>query len=232
MPVRIRPYPISAVVVTRGDVPLDPVLESLPFPEVVVWDNAGDVVVYREGIVWRREPARDLAVYGRYEGIRYASHDLIYVQDDDCVLPPESIRQLAETAIAPRLVVWDEQTRAEAQPPPPSIVANMPDRFRPHYPDSCLVGFGAVFLRALPAVAFGRLVTYLSRSGERIDAETFHRTCDVFFTALTRRTLLDVSHADREFASAPNRMWKQAAHVPERQAMLEMARRVRADLSA
>lgn len=59
---------ISAVLVTRGDVDMAPILATLPYDDVVVWDNS------------KRE---DLGIYGRYAGIAEAKHDLIYVQDDD-----------------------------------------------------------------------------------------------------------------------------------------------------
>jgi hypothetical protein len=60
------------VLVTRGDVDLAPVLDSLPFDDVVVWDNS------------KRE--RDLKVYGRYAAIADAKNSVIYSQDDDCIL--------------------------------------------------------------------------------------------------------------------------------------------------
>lgn len=59
---------VSAVLVTRGNVDLAPIVRSLPFDDIVVWDNS------------QRE---DLGLYGRYAGIAEAKHDVIYVQDDD-----------------------------------------------------------------------------------------------------------------------------------------------------
>lgn len=63
---------VAAVIVTRGDVDLGPVLKSLPFDKVVVWNNA-------------KEP--DFKVYGRYMAISMLSRPYIYVQDDDCICP-------------------------------------------------------------------------------------------------------------------------------------------------
>lgn len=67
---------VSAVIVTRGDVDISPILGSLPFDDIVVWDNS------------QRE---DLGLYGRYAGIAECEHDVIYVQDDDliCLRPAE-----------------------------------------------------------------------------------------------------------------------------------------------
>jgi hypothetical protein len=70
---------ISAVIVTRGDVDLSPVLDSLPFRDVVVWDNS------------RRE--RNALVYGRYLAIAEAKHDIIYTQDDDALIDAERLVQ-------------------------------------------------------------------------------------------------------------------------------------------
>lgn len=69
---------VSAVIVTRGDVDIAPILESLPFDDIVVWDNS------------ERE---DLGLYGRYVAIEECQHDLIYVQDDDllCLRPQELV---------------------------------------------------------------------------------------------------------------------------------------------
>lgn len=62
---------VSAVLVTRGDVDLDPILATLPFDDVIVWDNS-----VRE----------DIGAYGRYAAIEEAKHDVIYTQDDDVIV--------------------------------------------------------------------------------------------------------------------------------------------------
>lgn len=60
---------VSAVIVTRGDVDLAPVLGPLPFDDIVVWDNQARPV--------------DLHVFGRYAALAEARHDVVYFQDDD-----------------------------------------------------------------------------------------------------------------------------------------------------
>lgn len=176
---------VAACLVTRGNVPMDEIIESLPEAwEVVVWDNS------KHG---------NLGVYGRYAAITLTEADFIYVQDDDCVLEPESFDRLLASV------------RTDA------LVANMPERFRPHYPDSCLVGFGALFPRHLPELAFGRMP-------ER--RHFFGLTCDVYFTTITiERVLLDLPYRDLPWASDPDRMWKQPDHVSMRAAALRDARR-------
>ena len=61
---------VSAVLVTRGDVDLDPILETLPYPEVIVWND-------------RERGSR--GCYGRYLAMTEARNDVIYFQDDDLV---------------------------------------------------------------------------------------------------------------------------------------------------
>lgn len=62
---------VSAVLVTRGDVDLAPILATLPYEDVVIWDNSE-----RE---WDAKP------YGRYLAMDEARNEVIYFQDDDVV---------------------------------------------------------------------------------------------------------------------------------------------------
>ncbi len=63
---------VSAVLVTRGDVDLTPIIETLPYGEVVVWDNSTRPV--------------DYGVFGRYVAIAETTRPLVYFQDDDCLV--------------------------------------------------------------------------------------------------------------------------------------------------
>ncbi len=63
---------VSACLVTRGDVDMQPVLDTLGWcDEIIVWDNS------------QRE---DLGIFGRYAAIRDASNDVIFTQDDDLLV--------------------------------------------------------------------------------------------------------------------------------------------------
>ncbi len=65
----ITPADVTACLVTRGDVDMTPILETLPYPNVIVWG-----------------PDREeLRVYGRYAAMLEASTPVVYTQDDDCV---------------------------------------------------------------------------------------------------------------------------------------------------
>lgn len=68
----VRPEEVSAVLVTRGDVDMGPVLNSLPFDDVILWDNSVEA---------------DLQCYGRFAAISRAKHEIIYTQDDDILVP-------------------------------------------------------------------------------------------------------------------------------------------------
>lgn len=59
---------VSAVLVTRGDVDLQPILDLIPFDDVVIWNNS------------ERE---DMKTYGRHLAEAECKHDVIYHQDDD-----------------------------------------------------------------------------------------------------------------------------------------------------
>lgn len=109
---------MSAVIVTRGDVDLALLIDNLRvttgIEDIVVWNNA-------------TRPF-DAKVYGRYLALPECQHDLVYVQDDDC-LPHEPQSLTLDTANLPR------------------------DRHGDRY---AMVGWGAVFHRDAPARAFAR----------------------------------------------------------------------------
>ena len=90
------PAEVSCVIVTRGDVDLRPVLDSLIFEDVVVWDNSA-----------REE---DYMTYGRVIGARSAKHKLIYSQDDDIIHTPEDQQRIIDAYDEGFLVgcMWDE----------------------------------------------------------------------------------------------------------------------------
>jgi hypothetical protein len=178
---------VTFCLVTRGNVDITEILDSIPKGwDRVVYDNSMEI--------------HDLKVAGRYEAIQRAMTDVVYVQDDDCVLPPESLKALA------------------AAYEPGMLTANMPEPFQAHYSDSSLVGFGAIFDRSLPFDVFERYGPF----------DNFHRVCDVFFTTLVARTKwVDVPYRNLPWATADDRMYRQSDHVGERWAALLRARGLR-----
>lgn len=196
---------VSVVIPTRGDVPLDEILNSLPREwEKVIVDNS-------------REP-QDYAVYARYIGCQRASHDLILTQDDDVIVGmPELIAQAWMSWYDREASAWPHEEAIRCSP----VVCNQPQEFRhDFYAHHALVGFGAVFHRSIVEPTFKR---YLGATGymTRMLNPEFLRCCDIPLTALNPRVLVDVPKRNLEWCDAPNRMWKQSTHQGERSRVLE-----------
>jgi len=150
---------VTAVVVTRGDVPIGGLVNHIAdggFGEILVWDNGAGLL--RDGY-WRdihgqyrvvTNSLPDLGAFGRYAAISYASHPVIYTQDDDCLVHEAEIEKLL------------------AAYKPGVVAALMPDRRDP-YTDTVLLGWGALFDRDLPTRAFQRWTA----AGHPIDTRSF-----------------------------------------------------------
>lgn len=161
-----------------------------------------------EVIIWDNSvEAYDARVFGRYEAIARASMKVIYTQDDDCITNAKSLCHYYE---------------------PDLLTVNMPVSRWDDYPDSALVGWGAIFDRELPAQAFKRFDDY--DFGERPHewpTGFFARTCDVVFSTLTPTIKLDLGFRHLPWAETAGRMFKTPGHKEERDAMLALAREVK-----
>jgi len=93
----LSPSDVTAVIVTRGDVDLAPVLGSLIFNDVVVWDNSQSRV-------------GDQMTYGRVLGAQLAAKEVIYSQDDDLIHSHENQMRILEAYDEERMVgcMWPE----------------------------------------------------------------------------------------------------------------------------
>ena len=111
------------------------------------------------------------------------------------------------------------------------LICNMPEEFRhDFYTDHALVGFGAAFHRDAPARAFKLFADHFATPGTEgwtWVSDEFMRTCDIVFTGLTPRVLVDVPKTNLPYAEADNRMWKQPQHQGERARMRELMLAVR-----
>ena len=240
----VAPVNVTAIIVTRGDHDLGEILDSLPDEwERIIWDNHAGITIYENEGDWRGNGPpqpdnwRDLSVYGRYAAIEYASHGLIYVQDDDCVVsdPQEMVMEWMRTEGANRTTSLYSH-----------VVCNMPSEFRyGFYEEHALVGFGACFHRDAPARAFNQLwdglqatprmqeiIAMVPPSYDKAIAMSreprfwplmFLRCCDVAFTALTPRVLVDIPKRNLPWAEDESRMYRQPGHQAERGKMLELA---------
>jgi hypothetical protein len=158
-------------------------------------------------VIWNNEVAINYGAYGRYVAIRdHAKRDVVYVQDDDCIVSPED--QL-------RLVNAYE----------PGILAAMMPPERIDYRDTVLIGWGAIFDRGLPDIAFERWIA----TGHEMDSRKFQVVgADFVFPILTPWKRLDGYHQDLPHAHAENRTW---ASFPDyglvKEAYLNEGRRIR-----
>jgi hypothetical protein len=223
---------VSAIIVTRGDVDLTPVVTSIPGDwELLVWDNGAKRLVRFEAREKRVGIAaiEDLSVYGRYAAIDHATGDLIYVQDDDCVVSdPESL--VIEWKVKGAYpfqgrgaATWGSDPRDAKD----HAVCNMPESRWSDYADSALVGWGSVFHRDAPGQAWARMFESGNQDFIRPDNYFFYRTCDVVFTTLTPCAKVDLGFTHLPWAEQPGRMFTSPGHKEERDRMLELARKVR-----
>ena len=216
---------ISACIATRGDVDMSPILDSLPEGwEVIIWNNGlGLLGTWRPGEQIDDIEVGDLGPHGRFAAIEYASNDIIYVQDDDAIIgdPQAIVDEWWRVHGGPEWRRLQGGTRHLKE----HLVANMPQEFRPHYPDSAMVGFGAAFHRDLPERAFQKFFAH-HHNMSRTDPLFRRESCRVF-TVLTPFTLVDVPKVDLPYASDDNRLWKQEGHVKFRDAALDLAREAR-----
>jgi hypothetical protein len=65
----LSPDDVTACLITRGDVDLDPILETLPYKHVRIWGPD--------------QP--EMHVFGRYVAMFEAKTPVVYTQDDDCI---------------------------------------------------------------------------------------------------------------------------------------------------
>jgi len=207
---------VSACIPTRGDVDLDPILDSLPDEwQRVVWNNGSEEVWLQpeRDAAWTFQPVSDMGPHGRFAAIDYAAHDLIFVVDDDVIVSdPQQI-------VDEWLDLLHNHNRDDV------VVANMPPEFRPHYPDSVMVGFGACFKRDAPELAFQQFFDFHTTM-TRTDPLFLRESCRIF-TVLTPQYLVDVGKVDMPYASDPDRLWRQPDHLQSREKALRLARQVR-----
>lgn len=97
------PADVTAVIVTKGDVDLAPILDTLIFPEVIVFDNSVE---------------QDEMTYGRVLGAMRGRNEIVYSQDDDIVHTPANQQEIID-AYEPGVLTgcmwpeWSDGARAQ-----------------------------------------------------------------------------------------------------------------------
>jgi hypothetical protein len=196
----ITPSLITAVVVTRGNVDITPVLHSLRgqypfFGDVIIYDNS---------------KLLDFRVFSRFLAAQLVQTPYAYVQDDDCIVDLSRYPwHLTEAG---------------------KILCNMPAAYRPNYPGlTQLLGFGSVFHRDLIRPTFERYFSYLEydwiiKTGQVGLDLIFLLECDRLFTSLNICKLVDVPITHLPHATAPDRLYLQPDHAERRK---EIERRIK-----
>jgi len=186
------------VIVTRGDVDLKPVLDSLIFRDVVVWDNA-------------KEP-RDQMTYGRTLGALRAENDTIYSQDDDIIHRPEDQEKIV-AAYQPDVLTgcmwaaWSAGAKRQGIPG--------------GYDDLVFPGSGSVYDAGLPHRALAR---YL----ELYPFDDFFRLwADTIVGVISDTRALDIRFEALPCAEDDNRMCNLPDAVAEKTKAIRRAREVR-----
>jgi len=190
---------VSAVLVTRGDVDLAPIIETLPYGEVVVWDNSTRPV--------------DYGVFGRYVAIAETTRDLVYFQDDDCLV---SCHEELLDAWEPGYVVGNAFDDAE--------------RLK-RYEGTTLLGWGAIFEPDLPWQMFTEYARHFPLEDLWLDGEYGGHGglgAEIVFPMLAPSKTIThgVTWLDEDgpVLERPNRMWKQPSFYEATRWWMDRAR--------
>ncbi len=172
----MSPDDVTALIVTRGDVDVEPVVSSLIFDDVLVWNNS---------------TGPDLGTYGIVAACMLARNQVVFSIDDDII--HSEANQVAILAQYETGVItgcmwpeWSAGARAQGIPG--------------GYDDLVFYGSGAVYDKNLPQKAAERY----SRSFP-MDA-FFRLWFSCIFGVLTPSRQLDLRFEELPWASGPTRM--------------------------
>lgn len=194
----MRSPEVSAVIVTRGNVDLTPVVDSLIFDDYVIWNNA-----------W--EP-KDQMTYGRALAVYRTKYPVIYSQDDDIIHSRENqFRIISE--YEPEVLtgcMWGEWSDgAKAQ----GIAGG--------YDDLVFAGSGSVYDSNVPINAVAR---YL----EHFPLDDFFRLwADTIIGILAPTKQLDIRFESLPCAESDDRMCNLEDAVKLKTEAIRRARQVR-----
>lgn len=194
----LSPEQVTAVIVTRGDVDLVPVLESLIFDDVVVWDNSVE--------------QRDEMTFGRVCALARVKHEVIYSQDDDIVHTAENQRRIL-AAYEPGVLAgcmwpeWSDGARAQG--------------IEGGYDDLVFAGSGSVYDAWVPSRAARRYVCT-----HPLD-DFFRLWCDTIVGIIAPTKQLDIRFEALPCAENENRMCNLEGAVELKAEAIRRAREVR-----
>lgn len=194
----LTPDHVSAVIVTRGDTDLAPVLASLAeFSEVIVWDNSVE---------------DDSGTLGRYLALARTTFGVIYSQDDDIIHTPENHQRILDAYDPGYLTgcMWSEWSDGAKQ-----------QGIEHGYDDLVFAGSGSVWQCALPHFAYS---SYLDHFPED---DFFRLWCDTIVGVIAPTKQLDIRFDALPCADNANRMANLAGAVALKTEAIRRARAVR-----
>jgi len=192
------PDQVSAVIVTRGNTDLTPVLDSLIFEDVVVLDNS-------------REP-EDMKTYGRVVALGSARSPIVFSQDDDIIHTPEDQARIV-AAYTPGVLTgcmwpeWSDGARAQG--------------ITDGYDDLVFPGSGSVYDRPTIDAAVSRYLQH-----HPFD-DFFLLWCDTIVGILAPTRQLDIRFEALPEAEADYRMCNLPDAVEQKTEAIRRAREIR-----
>jgi hypothetical protein len=193
----LRPDQVSAVIITKGNVDLTPVLDSLIFDDVVVWDNSVD---------------GDQKTFARALAVKRAKHRVIYSQDDDIVHTEYNQRSILHEYQRGVLTgcMWEEWSDGARE-----------QGIEDGYDDLVFAGSGSVYDSDIPAAAALRYLAHYPFD------EFFLLWADTIIGILAPTRQLDIRFESLEHAEAPDRMCNLPNAVELKTEAIRRARAVR-----
>lgn len=192
---------VSAVIVTTGRTDLTPVLESLIFDDVVIWDNSKELV--------------DQMTFGRALAVQRARYPVIWSQDDDIVhTRNDQLRIVSEyeygVLTGCMWPEWSDGARAQG----------IPDG----YDDLVFAGSGSIYHRDVPGQA---VALYL----EHFPLDDFFRLwADTIIGILAPTRQLDIRFEALPCAEDETRMCNLPDAVALKSLAISRARAVRDEI--
>lgn len=192
------PSEVSAVIVTRGNCDLTPVLDSLIFDDVVVFNNA-------------LEP-NDMKTYGRVLALGSCQHPVIWSQDDDIVHTAENQERIIAEYTPGVLTgcMWEEWSDGARR-----------QGIEDGYDDLVFPGSGSVYDAALVRRAVNQYLRFWPLD------DFFRLWCDTLVGVIAPNRQLDIRFDALPDAEADYRMCNQDGFTEQKTEAIRRGRAVR-----
>jgi hypothetical protein len=188
---------VTAVIVTRGDVDLQPILDSLIFDKIEIYNNSVE---------------QDEMTYGRVLAAMRAETEVVYSQDDDILHSPENQQKILNAYTSSRLVgcMWDEWSEGARR----QGIDN-------GYDDLVFPGSGSICRTALWVDALERYLSVYPRD------DFFRMWSDTIIGVITPTLQLDLRFDELPWGDNENRMAHMEDAVHLKTEAIQRARGIR-----